>query len=270
MPSTDATAPMASIWPQLGAALARGPRSPPPPSAPLLRTHGGGILWERSDGRCAGRRAGARPLCGLRRAGGLSVQRAREAPVGARAVGAVVRRRDAEVAPERLRELGRLAVADAVRDLAHGQPAGWSSSSAAFSIRTRVRWSRNVVCADLGVGALELAARGRDAAGDLVEREVAAVLAGRRSRWPPRRGSCGVGSLWVVAWARSFLRGRIPERMIPQALRAQTGALRAHRVSACRRSARRPPARRPCRSPWRSRIRSASRCAGSPGVSEAE
>ena len=39
-------------------------------------------------------------------------------------------------------------------------------------MRTRVRWSRNVVFADLGVGALQLAARGGDAAGDVVEREV--------------------------------------------------------------------------------------------------
>ena len=60
------------------------------------------------------------------------------------AVGAVVRRGDAMVAAEGLGELGGLAVADAVRDLAHGQAAA-ASSSAARSMRTRVRCSRNVV-----------------------------------------------------------------------------------------------------------------------------
>src|ERR1700709_2810091 len=42
---------------------------------------------------------------------------------GSASVGAEIRRRDALVAPERLGELGGLAVADAVRDLTHGQRA---------------------------------------------------------------------------------------------------------------------------------------------------
>ena len=80
------------------------------------------------------------------------------------------------MAAERLGELRRLAVADAVRDLADGQ-VRVASISAARSMRTRVRWSRNVVLADLGVGALQLAPGRGDATGDVIEREVGGVLA---------------------------------------------------------------------------------------------
>src|SRR6185436_11391157 len=122
-------------------------------------------------GRCAGNR---RPAA-LRRACGVRVVGAREAPGDASALGAVVARRDAEVAPEGLRELGGLAVADAVRDLAHGQAA------AGEQLRRLLHPDPREVVAeggltDLGVGALQLAPRGGDPAGDVVEREVAAVL----------------------------------------------------------------------------------------------
>ena len=103
-----------------------------------------------------------------RRPGARSARRAR-------AVGAVVRRRDAEVAPERLRELGRLAVADAVRDLAHGQAAGGQQLGGLLHPDAREVVAEGGL-PDLGVGALQLAAGGRDPARDLVEREVAAVL----------------------------------------------------------------------------------------------
>ena len=85
------------------------------------------------------------------------------------AVGAVVRRGDAEVAAERLGELGGLAVADAVGDLAHGHAAAGEQLGGAVHADAGQVLAEGGV-ADLGVGALELAARGGDAAGDVVER----------------------------------------------------------------------------------------------------
>src|ERR671918_412112 len=106
MPSTEATAPIRSIW-RICARLSReatggwsligsSPRSPwtRHPTQPLrrrLRSGGGADLGRRPSYR---------------------------APAGAE-----VRRRDAAVAPERLGELGRLAVADAVGDLPHREHA---------------------------------------------------------------------------------------------------------------------------------------------------
>ena len=79
------------------------------------------------------------------------------------------------MAAERLGELGRLAVADAVGDLAHGQaPARQQLGGPLHAHLRQVLAERRV--ADLGVGALQLAARGRDAAGDVVEGEVARVV----------------------------------------------------------------------------------------------
>ena len=88
------------------------------------------------------------------------------------AAGAVRRRRQPVVAPERLGELGRLAVADALGDLADGQdPARQQVGRRVHANAGQMRAERRV--ADLGVGALQLAPRGRDAAGDVVERKVA-------------------------------------------------------------------------------------------------
>ena len=141
-----------------------------------------------------------------------------------RAAGPEVRRGDAEMAPERLRELRRLAVAHAVRDLADGQPAGREQLRGLVHAH-----ARQVIAerrpADLGVRALELAARGRHAPGDLVEREVAAVLA-----------VDDLGRLLEEARAEldrcrslrrhvhTYLRERFPNRMSRQALPRQSGA----------------------------------------------
>ena len=53
---------------------------------------------------------------------------------------------------------------------------GGAGAAPARSIRTAVRCSRNVVLPDLGVRALKLTSRGRDATSDVVERQVGAVL----------------------------------------------------------------------------------------------
>ncbi len=76
------------------------------------------------------------------------------------------------MAPERLRELGGLAVADAVRDLADGQPAARQELARALHAHGgEVLAERRVP--DLRVGALQLPARGGDAPRDVVERQVA-------------------------------------------------------------------------------------------------
>src|SRR3954447_22835705 len=91
------------------------------------------------------------------------------------AVGAEGGGREALVAAERLGELGGLAVPDPARDLAHGQAAAREQPGPAPPPGPREVLAERGV-ADLGVGALELAARGRDAAGDVVERQVRGVL----------------------------------------------------------------------------------------------
>ncbi len=79
------------------------------------------------------------------------------------------------VAAERLGELRRLAISDAVGHLAHGQaPCGEHLGRALHAHRGEVVAERRVP--DLGVRALQLAARGRDAARDVVEGEVRGVL----------------------------------------------------------------------------------------------
>ena len=112
---------------------------------------------------------------------------------------------DAVVAAERLGELRGLAVADAVGDLADRQPArGEQLGGALHAHRGQVLAERRV--ADLRVGALELAARRGDAAGDVVERQVGGVLRARRSRSRPRRGWCGGGWWRVAGWASTWIR----------------------------------------------------------------
>src|SRR3954469_24946078 len=79
------------------------------------------------------------------------------------------------MAPERLGELGRLAVAHAVRDLAHGQrPRREHLGRAVHAHGGEVLAEGRP--ADLAVRALELAPRGGDAAGDVVERDLSRVL----------------------------------------------------------------------------------------------
>src|SRR4051794_4861481 len=110
------------------------------------------------------------------RQGAVGRGRSGIAPVGERGpVSAEGGGREALVAAEGLGELGRLAVADAARDLAHGQAAPRQQLGRALHPDTgEVLAERRV--ADLGVRALELAARGGDAARDVVEGQVRAVL----------------------------------------------------------------------------------------------
>src|SRR3954470_7878773 len=82
-------------------------------------------------------------------------QRRRAVSAGA---GPVVRRSDAVVAPERFRELGGLAVSDAVCNLAHGERTGGEHVRGGAHAHGREVVSERGP-ADLGVGALELAAR---------------------------------------------------------------------------------------------------------------
>ena len=140
----------------------------------------GAILWGRRrrtatqlSAPCCGDRSAAARRSAVRRASRAQAASDR----GVRGSGACAerRRREPVVAPERLRELRGLAVADALGDLADGQAAR-RSSSAARSIRTRGEVLAERRVADLGVGALELAARGRDAPRDVVERQIGAVL----------------------------------------------------------------------------------------------
>src|SRR5215213_4641775 len=80
---------------------------------------------------------------------------------------AEVRRSEAAVAAERLRELGRLAVADALRDLAHGHATAREQLGGAVHPHLRQVLAERRV-ADLGVGTLELPPRRRDPARDVV------------------------------------------------------------------------------------------------------
>jgi hypothetical protein len=79
------------------------------------------------------------------------------------------------MAAERLGELRGLAIADAMGDLADRQPACRQQLGRALHPhRGEVLAERGV--ADLGVGALQLAARRGNAPGDVVERQIVAVL----------------------------------------------------------------------------------------------
>src|SRR3954452_8981073 len=111
---------------------------------------------------------------GSGRLGGFARRRGTRGGVEARPA-AVRRGGDVVVAAERLGELRRLAVANAMGHLAHGH------AVAREHLRRPLHpHAREVVAErrapDLGVRALELAARGGDAARDVVEREVGGVL----------------------------------------------------------------------------------------------
>src|SRR5919106_3866849 len=120
MPSTEATAPIRSIWRSCArlsceatggwSLIGSSPRSPwtGHPTQP-----------RRSIAAYSHSQARASALI-TRSGGGADLGRrpSYRAPAGAE-----VRRRDAAVAPERLGELGRLAVADAVGDLPHREHA---------------------------------------------------------------------------------------------------------------------------------------------------
>ena len=80
------------------------------------------------------------------------------------------------VTAEGLRELGGLAVSHAMRDLANGERAGGEHLGGFLHPDARQVVAEGGL-ADLGVRPLELTAGGRDAAGDVVEREIGRVLA---------------------------------------------------------------------------------------------
>ena len=130
-------------------------------------------------------------------------------PRDAAAAGAVVRRRDAEVAPERLGELRGLAVADAVRDLADRQRCGGRAarrrapSGRGSGARGRSCCRPRRTRAGAGGGRRRRGGRCRRA------------RARRRTRAPrwrsrPRTGSCGARRWRGVAWARSRIRADRP------------------------------------------------------------
>src|SRR3712207_6723852 len=150
MPIRDATMPIANIRPS-------GCLGP-----------GGGLSsgLETDTARDLIRRGGRKQP---RSAGPWRLERRGDAAVAGRfAAGAAeARRRRTVVAPERLGELRGLAVADAVGDLAHRQPPipqkveGLAHAHARY-MRAEAR------AADLGEGALQLPARGGEAARDVV------------------------------------------------------------------------------------------------------
>jgi hypothetical protein len=111
----------------------------------------------------------------------------------------------AVVAPEGLGELGRLAVAHAVRDLADGEPAARQQLARALHAHGReVLPERGVP--DLGIGALQLPARRCDTTRDVVQGQLGAELGfDDRGRVLEERGamSDGCGSLdWHLVQVR--------------------------------------------------------------------
>src|SRR4051794_807759 len=145
IPTMEAIAPTRTIW-------------------PMVRLPG----FTARDPRCSvrGRPSGGRPFGRLGVVG---------SPREARFRGPEAGRGCAVVAPERLGELGRLAVAHAVGDLADRQVAvAQQLTGPLHADAGQVLPERGL--AHLGVAALQLAPRRGDPAGDVVEREVVPVL----------------------------------------------------------------------------------------------
>ena len=146
---------------------------------------------------------------------------------------AVVRRRDALRAPERLRELRRLAVADAARDLAHGHAGAGEQLGGAVHPDARELLAERRV-ADLGVGALELAPRRGDAARDRRRATARSRTRARRSPWRRRTGSSGAARWRVAASAREGIRARA--RSVGMSVLARWRYLPPASVGLCRSS----------------------------------
>ena len=185
--STDATTPTTSICAERVPRLRPVPLSGAHATAAIL-----GRRRRRDDASMAARAGSRRRAAGGGGSGGAGGERG--AACAAAAARAVAARRGSprarrRVAAEGLGELRRLAVADPRATSRTRQAAGGEQlGGAVHAHRGQVLAERRV--ADLGVRALELAARGRDAAGDVVEREVGARTRPRRSRRRPRTGSC--------------------------------------------------------------------------------
>src|SRR4051794_34278186 len=158
MPSADAITPMTSS----GTTWLRPDFSSPMGAASYATGATEGTAAEVGVG---GGRQGA-----ARRGRGAAAPVPERSPVGAEGG-----RREALVAAEGLGELGRLAVADTARDLAHGQATPRQQLGRALHPDAGEMLAERRA-ADLGVGALELTARGGDAARDVVEGQVRGVL----------------------------------------------------------------------------------------------
>src|SRR5215210_908522 len=146
MPQADAIAPMANMRPRYS--RSRFSTSPPMEAASYAT---------RATEGTAARRALGRVRQALRRdPAEVGVAVAGGGPVGAERGG-----REALMAAERLGELRRLAVADAVRHFPHGEAAAGEQLGGPLHPHAREVLAERGV-ADLGVGALQLAPRGRD------------------------------------------------------------------------------------------------------------
>ena len=159
---------------------------------------------------------------------------------------AEARRRSAVVAPKRLGELGGLAVSHCASHLVHRRAAlpeqfGRSFHPDPLEVGAKAR----LAC--LGEGALELAARGDHAPGDVVEVHAAGVFLVDDARRRPGRARGGAGR-WRVAW--------LPEASLP--------TLRTGRQNGSHRFARgRATRRRRCHARASGRAREgAARCRG--------
>ena len=202
MPIADAIAPMTTIW-MIGCLRTFMSCREHPHNSPARDPKGQARRTANRDCSRRTRRLLARAALG--RVGGVRIDVA--ALAHARAVG---RRDRAEVAAERLRELRRLAVADAARDLAHRQRAVREQAGGALHAHARevlaegrVRRSRHRRAA-AGGASWRPGARCRRARDPTRTRL-------RRSGWPPCRAACGGGRFRVVACAPdTYGRGLVP------------------------------------------------------------
>jgi len=125
------------------------------------------------------------------------------------------------VAPEGFRELRRLPVSDPRGDLANGWGAAGKQLGGTVHAHARQVLAEGRV-ADLGEHALDLTPRGRYAAGDLVELEVARVLVVNNPRrfliQAPSQGFCG-GAL------KGHVRGEVREAGAQGCRAGKSGAL---------------------------------------------
>ena len=208
MPSADAIDADHQHLTPVGARM-RTLRSWPLLTRPLLKPHGGGILCERDDERGSA-------VAPRTRSGG-AVRRAQ--PVGPRCVplgrvrwrgSPTARRPGSGGTPWRTGRAG--GSRRGARPRARSAPRrGQHLGGLLHAHAGQVVAERGL--ADLGVGALELAARRGDAAGDVVEREVGGVLAIDDLRGLVEQARCGGGWWRVVAWARNSIRSERAQRM---------------------------------------------------------
>src|SRR3954471_17123336 len=173
MPRMETTTPMASIWRQSARACGRSTLS----GADAMRPESYASAPTNAALEAPGRRPADTlvPVLGGAICRAQAVRERTERRCGAPA-GPEVRRRHPLVAAERLGELGGLAVADPVGDLADGErPGGEHLGGLLHPDLGQVVAERGL--ADLRVGALELTAGRGHAAGDVVQGERGRELA---------------------------------------------------------------------------------------------